>query len=306
MKFKLPTFNIPGPVKTLVKLAVLAAIVFLIVRKIDERVLLRTLGEAHPGWIVWAVGWYALSKVIAAFRFNTLLRADGIWLSHWENLKLYWLCMYYNLLLPGGISGDGYKIKVLMDAFGRTLKRLLAITLIDRVTGIVALGQLALLLVFWIPEIRAFWSWTVPAMILSLVASRMLYAWAGGNLPIAWRVTSLQSIGVQGAQMIATWGLVTALGQGSQWADYLILFLVSSVVAMLPITVGGAGARELTFLYGAQFLAIQAEQAVAIGILFYLMATAVAFTGIFFSFHPKAIVTPGTPVAPPDEKTQAA
>src|SRR5690606_20562139 len=241
MKFKLPTFNIPGPVKTLVKLAVLAAIVFLIVRKIDERVLLQTLGEAHPGWIAWAVGWYALSKVIAAFRFNTLLRAEGIWLSHRENLKLYWLCMYYNLLLPGGTSGDGYKIKVLMDACGRTLKRLLAITLIDRITGIVALGPVALLLVFWIPEIRAYWPWTMPAMLLSLLVSRMLYAWDGGNLPRAWRTAAVQSIGVQGAQMFATWGLVTALGQGSRWADYLILFLASSVVAMLPITGGGAG-----------------------------------------------------------------
>jgi hypothetical protein len=62
----------------------------------------------------------------------------------------------------------------------------------------------------------------------------------------------------------------------------------------------------LTFLYGAQYLAIQAEQAVAIGLLFYLMATAVAFTGIFFSFHPKAIVTPRSPVPLPDDKTQSA
>ena len=146
MALKMPKIHLPGWARMLIKVLVLAAIIVLVVRKIDERVLVKTITASDPLWIGWAIHWYALSKVIAAWRFNTLMRSDGIAMSAQANLRLYWLCMYYNLLLPGGISGDGYKIKVLHDTFGRPMKRLLALTLLDRIAGVIALGQLGLLL----------------------------------------------------------------------------------------------------------------------------------------------------------------
>jgi uncharacterized membrane protein YbhN (UPF0104 family) len=137
----------------------------------------------------------------------------------------------------------------------------------------------------YVAEFRSYWYFIAPAFVLSFIVCWIVFVWMVGRHPRVWSITSIQSIGVQGAQSIATLGLVFALGQGSHWPDYLVLFLVSSVVAMLPITIGGAGARELTFLYGAQFLDIHAEKAVAIGFLFYLISTAVSFLGIFFSFQ---------------------
>src|SRR5678816_253923 len=99
MKFTIPEIHLPSWLKTLLKLTVLVVIIILIVRKIDERLLLRVLTSIQPLWILWALLWFALSKFIAALRFNTLLRSDGILLSTMQNVKLYWLCMYYNLSL---------------------------------------------------------------------------------------------------------------------------------------------------------------------------------------------------------------
>jgi hypothetical protein len=39
-----------------------------------------------------------------------------------------------------------------------------------------------------------------------------------------------------------------------QQPAYLAVFLLSSIAAVLPLSVGGLGAREITFLYGLQFL----------------------------------------------------
>ena len=284
MKFKFPVIHIPGPVKTMIKLAISVAIIVLIIRKIDERILVEVVREANPLWVVWALLWFIISKVIAAFRFNALLKTEEIHLTHIQNLRLYWLCMYYNLLLPGGISGDGYKIKVLMEWFQRPFKRIVTITLVDRISGLIALGQLSVILLLWVPAIQPYWPWVIPVLLLSGFVGWGIFRWAGGELGSAWIKTSFQSIGVQGSQAIATLGLVLALGQGLHWADYLILFLISSLVAMIPITIGGAGARELTFLYGSQFLDIHAEKAVAIGFLFYLISTGVALFGIVYSF----------------------
>jgi uncharacterized membrane protein YbhN (UPF0104 family) len=296
MKFIFPRINIPGPVKTILKLAISVAIIVLIVRKIDERLLVDVVSQANPLWVLWAFLWFILSKVIAAFRFNLLLQTEDIHMTSRQNLKLYWLCMYYNLLLPGGISGDGYKIKVLMEQFKKPFKRIVTITLIDRITGLIALGQLSVILLLYIPEFQKYGLLVIPALLLSMGIGYGIYRWAKGKLYTVWVSTSLQSIGVQGSQAIATLGLVLALGQGLHWADYLILFLISSLVAMIPITIGGAGARELTFLYGSQFLDIHAEKAVAIGFLFYLISTSVSFFGIAYSFNREKLFEPTIPV----------
>lgn len=290
MKFQFPTINLPAPVKFLIKLAISVTIIVLIVRKIDERLLLNVIKEAHPGWILWAIAWFILSKIISAFRFNLLLTTEGMHLSSWQNLRLYLLCMYYNLLLPGGISGDGYKIKLLMDTFNKTFKRVFTITLMDRISGLFALGQLSLILLLYVTEFKKYWFVILPAFLLSFLVSWWVLRLIIKKDNIVWIKTTLQSLGVQGAQTIATLGLVFALGQGLHWPDYLILFLLSSLVAMLPITIGGAGARELTFFYGSQFLEIHAEKAVAIGFLFYLISTTVSFFGIIFSFRKSELI----------------
>lgn len=291
MRLTIPRFHLPGPVKTLIKLAISVTIIALIFRKIDERLLLDVVRDADPLWVAWALIWFILSKVISAFRFNRLLLSEKIHLTSLQNLRLYWLCMYYNLLLPGGISGDGYKIKVLMEKFSRPLKRIVTITLLDRISGLIALGQLSVLVLLWIPEVQQYGWLILPILLISLVTGFLLFRWAGIRDRAVWIMTSLQSIGVQGSQAIATLGLVLALGQGDHWPDYLILFLISSLVAMIPITIGGAGARELTFLYGSQFLDIHAEKAVAIGFLFYLISTSVSFFGIVYSFNKDRIFT---------------
>lgn len=284
MEFKFPVIHIPGSIKTMIKLAISVAIIVLIVRKIDERALLDVVSKANPLWVIWALVWFVFSKMIAAFRFNVLLKTEDIQLTHVQNLRLYWLCMYYNLLLPGGISGDGYKIKVLMEQFNRPFKRIVTVTLIDRISGLIALVQLSVILLFWVPSVQSYRMWVFPVLLISCLIGWGIFRWSGGGLRTAWIATSFQSIGVQGSQAIATLGLVMALGQGMHWADYLILFLISSFVAMIPITIGGAGARELTFLYGSQFLNIHPEKAVAIGFLFYLISTSVSLFGIVYSF----------------------
>ncbi|MCB0528235.1 MAG: flippase-like domain-containing protein [Lewinellaceae bacterium] len=273
-------------IKTALKVGLSILIVYIVLRSIDTGLLYATLQEANPWWLLWALLWFVCSKLIAAQRLLLLLRTENIPLSAPQNFRLYWLGMYYNLLLPGGISGDGYKIKILMDSFGASFKRMFAITLLDRLGGVVALGQLCLALAPGIPALRPYWYLYMPALIMSIPASWWLYRRLGGSLTKVWGRTSLLSLGVQASQLIATLGIVLALSESALWLEYSLLFLISSVVAMLPLTIGGTGARELTFLWGAGLLKIDPEKSVAIAFLFYLISTAVSFAGIVYSLNP--------------------
>ena len=288
--------KVKNGIKTGVKLLLSVLIVYLVLRQIDEKILLQIVATANPLWLFWAMVFFVVSKLIGAVRFRQLLQTENINIGQRANLRLYWLGMYYNLLLPGGISGDGYKIKLLMDAFGTPFKPLFALTLLDRLSGVTALGQWVLVLALGIDALTP-WRW---AIVLLLVASvpvtYFLYQKMGSEkLRVIWLSSNLLSVAVQGAQLISTLGIVFALGEGDHWLSYSVLFLVSSVVAMLPLTIGGTGARELTFLYGAGLLGVDSEKAVAIAFLFYLISTAAALFGMVYGFTPLKLTSQTTP-----------
>jgi hypothetical protein len=80
---------------------------------------------------------------------------------------------------------------------------------------------------------------------------------------------------------------------------YLVIFLISSAVAVLPISIGGVGVRELTFLYGSQLLNVDMNVAVGISFLFYLITAVVSLGGVWYVFRPvNWSASPPIPPAP--------
>ncbi len=78
-------------------------------------------------------------------RLNIYFSAIDLKLKEKTNLQLYLLGMFYNLFLPGGIGGDGYKIYLLQKNYQTGTKRILGAVLSDRISGMVALVVLALI-----------------------------------------------------------------------------------------------------------------------------------------------------------------
>jgi len=95
-----------------------------------------------------------------------------------------------------------------------------------------------------------------------------------------------QSLAVQVLQVLSVFFILKALGQTGQELSYILLFLVSSVIAGLPITVGGVGAREMTFLLGAGILGLDTGLSVAVSLMFYLVTASISLCGSYFTFRP--------------------
>lgn len=267
-----------------IKLALSILIIFIIIKKTDLNQLSALLTQVNLLWISVSIIFYILSKIISAFRFNMFLSTEGIQLSERDNLMLYWLGMYYNLLLPGGISGDGYKIKLLKDHFGISLRKLLKITFLDRTSGLFALGILFMILFPWVPQFRTWMVLSIILLIIMIAGGYYFFSFFGNAVCSLFLKTSFLSCLVQIQQIICIICIIFAFDQSEQWISYTLLFLISSVVAMIPVTIGGAGSREITFLLGADSLGIQSETAVGIAFVFYLISTLVAIFGIKFSF----------------------
>ena len=94
-------------------------------------------------------------------------------------------------------------------------------------------------------------------------------------------------------QVISIIFLLYALHFNGKFSPYLFIFLVSSLVAVIPFTMGGLGAREMVFLYGAQIFGIDQHYGVIISLLFYCISALVSLSGMYFVLNPKSLEETG-------------
>jgi uncharacterized membrane protein YbhN (UPF0104 family) len=120
------------------------------------------------------------------------------------------------------------------------------------------------------------------AIIASYLAIRYFFRYL---LPVFWRTYTL-SLVVQFLQVLAAWFILLALKGTGNPVAYLFVFLISSMVAVLPITIGGIGSREFTFMLGAQWLGLDPALSIALSLLFYLLNAFMSFWGIVYSLGP--------------------
>ena len=127
-------------IKLLLKIAVTAICLWYVSGKIDFAKVGSVIKNANWFYLILAIVAFIFSKWISAIRINIYFQNISIALSHWQNVKLYWLGMFYNLFLPGSITGDAYKVILLTRQSGVPYKKTTAAVLLDRFSGLLALG----------------------------------------------------------------------------------------------------------------------------------------------------------------------
>jgi len=124
--------------KWLLKIALSALAIYLVSRKIDFREVFRLFPGLLLPELVLAFLLFNVSKILSAIRYQLFVHLAGASISTISNLKLYYIGMFYNLFLPGGIGGDGYKIYLLNKNKETNWKELTWATLIERISGLAA------------------------------------------------------------------------------------------------------------------------------------------------------------------------
>jgi len=274
--------------KFVLKLALTFAALYFVFTRIEFSEVLAVYKGIKPFWLIMAVLFFLFSKIVSAVRLNEYFRGIDLNITQIINFKLYLLGMFYNLFLPGGIGGDGYKIYLLNRKGNIKIRRLISAILIDRITGLSAVVYLLIILAYFvsvpIPFNYQYFIWLlIPlgAGVYFLVIRKFFPSFTSIFLK-----TNLHSLGVQTLQCLCALFILLSLSQNDQLLSYILLFLISSVIAGLPITVGGVGARELTFLFGARFLELNVEVSIALSLMFYLITASVSLSGSYYSFRP--------------------
>lgn len=271
---------------TVLKIVVSVSLIYFIFTKIDIKDVLQTLKKSDPLYLIGAILLFVISKVLSAFRLNLYFHKIGAKLSQISNLKLYVLGMFYNLFLPGGIGGDAYKGFVIQKQYKAGTKKIVSVLILDRLSGMLLIFIYACVLAILSthPFFQHFTWLIVLAIPLSIAVfwllCKKLFAF---TLPVLWKSIGYSAL-VQLAQLASVVCILKSLVIVSNVFEYLFVFLISSIVSVIPLTIGGIGSREVTFLYGAQWLGLNADTSVGISFTFFLITALVSLFGIVFHF----------------------
>lgn len=276
--------------KPLLKIGFTILALWLVYTKVDIVALRRLWKEANSWWLVPAVVAFVLCQGVTSVRLLHFFRNIGLPISMRSNFRLFLLGMFYNLFLPGGIGGDGYKIVVLKQRYPfTTRKEIFSAVFFDRLSGLWALCLLMALFGIVLPRIGQYSRWVLPAV----AAGTVVYYWVlrrfFKRISRHFFEIHLMAVCTQLLQLVTVAFMLNALGCKASYWPYFTIFLASSLASLFPFSVGGLGAREVVIVWGATILGLDKDLAVSISLSFYLITMAMALTAIPVLFRKEQI-----------------
>ena len=266
-------------------------------------------------WFALAFSLFGVSFAIGASRFAILLAGAGFEVAWWILFRAYLVAGFFNLVLPGAILGDVYRVWDVRRTAGEG-SRALGIVAVERLLGFSALGCFGLVAAPFIP---------LPAedryLVIMLMAGCALIAGVTGFAlhpmtnhlmrstlrPIArlstraasaidnallavsdlaeaprvlWRAFALSLLN-QGLPVAAVGCLAIPLAGDVAWYWFAIIVPFVTLVSIIPISLGGTGVRE--YLYVTLFGAVGMPSHAALALSLTLLATAIGWAVVGFT-----------------------
>ncbi len=277
--------------KLLLKIVVTTALLWYVFSKVPFKEIRQRLFQANYWWTAAALLCFFVSTIVSSWRLLSFFKSISLKLDPRFNLRLYLLGMFYNFLLPGGIGGDGYKIWLLNKNYKLPAKKMFWAILFDRLSGLWAIGLILVALILFVPQIENYMHIALPASIF--VAGSIIYYIVAHfffkDYTRYFFEAHVKAVLVQSLQVCTI--LLVMLGQSfhGKFAPYLLSFLVSSLASVVPISLGGAGAREAIFTKLSGVFSMNVGLAVFLSLSFYLISLLVALLGVYYVLRPERL-----------------
>lgn len=272
-----------------IKVFFLIAALTFVFKKTDTSQIFQYIKSADPLFLATAVVFLIVAQTVSAFRTKYYFKSAKIALNNNFCIGLYFTGMLFNMILPGGIGGDGYKVYLVSKLSGLSKISAIRILVSERANGLYVLILLSFIFAVFSNAINVIpYGRSIGYLAILIVtpiyfsAVRIIlkeqYKTAIGALPysLVGQVSGIICV------CLILLGLGLNASQTSAFNGYIFLFLVSSILSVLPISIGGVGVRELSFMYGAKILNLDPELGVAIAIIFFAINFICSLNGLIF------------------------
>ena len=314
----------------LVKALVSAGLLFFVASHIDWPQLLELLRTARPGWLGAAVLLMGAERVVAVIKWDILLVAKGTKVPFWPLMRITLMGNFAGLFLPSSLSIDvvrGYEL------YRHTARGALSASsvLVDRILGLFSLLMICLVGMLF------HGSWTAsPAPRIFLIAATVAAAapvfvlqlesvprWVERRWPAASRhplankalaahrafldykrypralaACFIGSVLLQIVRVLTVYALALTFSVDAPLLLIFVIVPVSMLLVMIPITIGGLGVREASFVALFAAAGMSKTDAFAVSFANSVLANLVSMLGgLAYLFHRSAAV-PAPPTSP--------
>jgi uncharacterized protein (TIRG00374 family) len=223
-------------------------------------------------WIVFLIG-----VVIRVFRWRALLHGLDLHPSFWLLLKLYLIGGFFNTFLPSGFGGD--VVRVLELSQGEHGAAATGTVIVDRMTGLLSLMAMGLVILPFAPELAPWLRWVFilvavsglsvgflllegkvirqlmlrlsgwfklpPALSLEDTGAlaRVYQAVTGSGKRALWLALVLSTL-FNVFNVLLHWLCALAVGINVNLTFHFVFVPLLALTLLLPISIGGLGARD--------------------------------------------------------------
>lgn len=273
----------------ILKYALAAILLYYVLRQIDF--------TAFAGYIKKMSLWAALGAFVA-FNIGQIICAERMRYYYAKagqplERKFAWISYYvgifYNLVFPGGVGGDAYRVYLFKKVANLPVGQGIRIQLANRLNGLLVMSLMILLAAAFVDvgiDRTLYWSGLLATAIIGTGCYFLLMKlFIKEEAASAWGAM-LYSLSAQLCGLVTFALIWVSLSHGEGFAAYVVLFLTALIVSMIPITIGGLGIREFVFLHGAEWLnhyahlGLSPEMGVAFSLSFFAVTVATAVIGL--------------------------
>jgi len=290
--------------------------------RIDLGNVVAHITKANVGYLLLACMPYAVFILISAWRWKILLDYKEMGLSFPAVLKIYFIHLFFNNILPSNVGGDVARVAFTMKEKKRA--DALATVLVDRVLGFFGLfvfGFFSVLMLYLTVHKIEFLSFLIVGFVSLIVIITVMFSstinrlvtpgllkirimhlgerlarlydtfthFGKARTPMAACVVI--SFFVQALLAIAPYVILQALPVKYHEISYLSFFIylpIINVLSMIPVSVGGIGVRENSYVFLFQRVGLPPDVAVSVSILSFMITFIFSLPGgLFYFLHRK-------------------
>ena len=239
--------------------------------------------NSDPTYLLLAYISLNCATFLGSLRLKTYFAEENMKLPESYAIVIYYIGLFFNTVLPGGIGGDGYITLHLRHKYAFPALKIIRILLSTRANGLFFLN-----LFFFVAAWNSDFVNIVPhakLIIIGLLILQMPVYFLVSRLVLKEKFRTFLKAGFfsftsQIFSLATAYFAFRACGVVDGYADYLALYMAAAVVAVLPITPGGVGLRELILYKGAVIAGLDPHLAVAGSLTYFAVYFATSLTGL--------------------------
>lgn len=299
---------------TLLKILISVGLIAFALARANLGAVAEQLASARVWLVAVALVLYVIAIVVNGFKWQVLLRAQGIKIPFGAILRFIFVGFFFNNFLPANVGGDvmrGYGLARYTD---RTADAAVSV-IVDRVVGLTAYlstavaaavvavnltGHGELQQVEWVAIIALLGLMLGFALLLSrrlrgLISRVFAWRWLNPLAPLWSRVSDAfntyrfryaalaSAFGIALLGILCTtfvnWCLSQAMGGYMSLAAIFLFNPLIALVLMVPVSIGGIGVSQTAYPFFFGLAGVPADHALAVSLLIYAVAVVASLPG---------------------------